>query len=183
MATTEKSTKSDDTSTITSWFAGRLPADWTTIAPPAITIDRDEITIIISVSPPEVGDEASDADHSEAIAGRISGFREDTRDRRVTIAREAEHRFERQISWGVAVGERSALFTHLAAPVMTRLRQSERQVLDTLVASNVARSRADALAWCVRLVGKNTEAWLTDLRTAMESVDRLRAEGPDVANS
>ena len=62
---------------------------------------------------------------------------------------------------------------------MTRLRQSERQVLDTLVAANVARSRSDALAWCVRLVGRNTDEWLANLRTAMEEVDKLRDEGPD----
>ena len=85
------------------------------------------------------------------------------------------------MSWGVDVGGRSELFTHLAAPVMTRLRQSERLVLDTLVAANVARSRSDALAWCVRLVGRNTEAWLTDLRAAMEAVDELRSQGPDAA--
>jgi hypothetical protein len=61
---------------------------------------------------------------------------------------------------------------------MTRLRQAERQVLDTLVDSGVARSRSEALAWCVRLVGSNTEQWLGDLRTAMEQVSRVRAEGP-----
>jgi hypothetical protein len=70
------------------------------------------------------------------------------------------------------------LFTHLAVPVMTRLRQSERVVLDTLVEAGVARSRADALAWCVRLVGQHTEDWLTQLREAMTSVQRLREEGP-----
>ena len=37
---------------------------------------------------------------------------------------------------------------------MTRLRQPERLVLDTLVAAGVARSRSEALAWSVRLVGK-----------------------------
>ncbi|MEM1335430.1 MAG: hypothetical protein AAGG08_18435, partial [Actinomycetota bacterium] len=70
------------------------------------------------------------------------------------------------------------MFTQLAAPAMTRLRQQERMVLDTLVAANVARSRADALAWCVRLVGQNVDEWLSELRTAMEEVDRLREQGP-----
>ena len=64
---------------------------------------------------------------------------------------------------------------------MTRLRQPERQVLDTLVAAGVARSRSEALAWCVRLVGEHTDSWLTDLREAMGAVDRLRAQGPDAA--
>ena len=94
------------------------------------------------------------------------------------IAREAEHRFDRKVAWGVTVGDHSELFTHLAVPVMTRLRQPERMVLDTLVAANVARSRADALAWCVRLVGRNTDQWLSELREAMQAVERLRAEGP-----
>ena len=62
---------------------------------------------------------------------------------------------------------------------MTRLRQPERQVLDTLVEGGVARSRSDALAWCVRLVGKNTETWLADIREALQAVEKARAAGPD----
>jgi hypothetical protein len=167
-----------DNSTITAWLHGRLPDSWSTVAPPTITIDRDEITIIVTVEAPVLDDTATDADRAEAVAGRISGFREDTRDQRMQVARETEHRYDTKVAWGVTVGDRTALFTHLAAPVMTRLRQPERMVLDTLVAANVARSRADALAWCVRLVGQHTEEWLIELREAMESVDRLRASGP-----
>lgn len=170
-----------DASSISSWFLGRLPEAWTATAPADITIDRDEITVVLTIPTPELPDGASDADRAESVDGRITGFREDTREHRVAIAREAEHRFDRKVAWGVTVGDRTALFTHLAAPVMTRLRQPERLVLDTLVAANVARSRADALAWCVRLVGRNTDTWLRDLREAMEAVDRLRAEGPGAA--
>ena len=61
---------------------------------------------------------------------------------------------------------------------MTRLRQPQRQVLDTLVDAGVARSRSDALAWAVSLVGQHTESWLAELRTKMAEVDKLRAEGP-----
>jgi hypothetical protein len=61
---------------------------------------------------------------------------------------------------------------------MTRLRMSERAVLDTLVDAGVARSRSEALAWCVRLVGKNEEAWIDRLREALVSVEQVRAEGP-----
>ena len=90
------------------------------------------------------------------------------------------------MSWGVDVGDPAApervLFTHIAVPVMTRLRQPERRVLDTLVDAGVARSRADALAWSVRLVGENTEEWLAKLRAAMEQVDDVRAQGPDPKN-
>ena len=63
---------------------------------------------------------------------------------------------------------------------MTRLRQPERRVLDTLVDAGVARSRSEALAWCVKLVGEHTEQWLADLRTAMTAVDELRATGPAI---
>jgi hypothetical protein len=134
---------SNDTSAIRSWFIGRLPEEWTTTAPPSINVDRDEIVVTLSIDPPTLDDEASDVDRAEAVVGRISGFRDETRERRIAVAREAEHRFERKVSWAVSVGERTELFTHLAAPVMTRLRQPERQVLDTLVA---ARRRSQASA-------------------------------------
>jgi len=96
------------------------------------------------------------------------------------IADEAEDRFGRKVSWGVKVGDERVLFTHIAVPVMTRLRQPERQVLDTLVDAGVARSRSDALAWSVRLVGEHTQDWLTKLRDAMTEVDELRNQGPDL---
>ena len=166
-------------STIEAWFIGRIPTDWAEIAPPSIVIDREEVTITVTVEQPELAAEASDADRAEAVAGRVTGFREDTRDQRIGIARDAEHRFERKVAWAVQVGDRTELFTHVAAPVMTRLRQPERLVLDTLVAANVARSRADALAWCVRLVGQHTDEWLSELRDAMTTVDDVRAKGPD----
>ena len=68
----------------------------------------------------------------------------------------------------------------LCGMLMTRLRQPDRRVLDTLVDAGVARSRADALVWCVRLVGEHTESWLTELREAMTSVDEVRSRGPEL---
>ena len=105
--------------------------------------------------------------------------REETRDHRIEIAREAEHKFGRKVSWGVEVGGSRVMFTTFSVPVMTRLRQSERQVLDTLVDGGVARSRSDALAWCVRLVGANSVTWLADMRAALRKVEQVRAEGPE----
>ena len=161
---------------ITGWIHGRLPDDWF-VEPADVTTDRDEILIIGRIALPDgVAEDSEDA--REAAIGRISRFREDTRDQRIRIARGAERRFERKVSWGAACGDTRALFTNVAAPVMTRLRQPERQVLDTLVEAGVARSRADALGWCVRLVGEHTEEWLEQLRDAMTSVQRLRNEGP-----
>jgi hypothetical protein len=159
------------------WFAGRLPDDWQ-VEPPQITVDRDEITVVLSVADVDLPAKTSAAERDEARAGRAKAFREDTRGKRMAIAREAEHRYERKVSWGVRVGERSELFTHLAAPVMTRLRQPQRQVLDTLVEAGVARSRSEALAWCVRLVGQHEEDWLSELRDAMSHVADVRTKGP-----
>jgi hypothetical protein len=120
-------------------------------------------------------------EESEARAsGRVSRFREETRSERMNIADEAQDRYGRKVSWGVEVGDERTLFTHIAVPVMTRLKQPEREVLDTLVDAGVARSRSDALAWSVKLVGEHTEEWLAKLRDAMSAVDDLRAEGPEL---
>jgi hypothetical protein len=170
-----------DADTITSWFTGHLPDAWTSAGHPTIVIDREEITVTVAIEPPAGGGTGpSPADLAELVAARIATFREDTREHRMAIAREAEHRFGRKVSWAVRVGDHVQLFSHLAAPAMTRLRQPERMVLDTLVAANIARSRSDALAWCVRLVGRNADEWLTELRAAMQAVDDVRANGPDV---
>jgi hypothetical protein len=154
------------------WFAGRVPDDWF-VGPPEVSVDREEIVVVGVLAPPDVVGVA-------AAAGRISRFREDTRSARMRIADEAEERYGRKVAWGAAVADQRVLFTHLAVPVMTRLRHEERRVLDTLVAAGVARSRSDALGWCVRLVGQHADAWLAGLREAMGEVDRLRAEGPDL---
>lgn len=160
------------------WFAGRLPEGWFAGAP-SLTVDREEITVIGELPPVdgEFGDEAAKA---AAESGRISRFRDETRDERIEIARQAEHRYGRKVAWGARIGETEELFTTLAAPVMTRLRQQERMVLDTLVDAGIARSRSEALAWAVRLVGQHAEDWLTELREALSKVDDLRAKGPEL---
>ena len=162
---------------MTGWFAGRLPQQWQA-APAQVTLDREEITVRLTVADVDLGEDASDVARAEARAGRARAFREETRSQRMEIAREAEHRFDAKVSWGLQVGDHGELWTHVAAPVMTRLRQPERLVLDTLVDTGVARSRADALAWCVRLVGQHEDDWLAELREAMRSVDEVRRRGP-----
>ncbi len=152
------------------WFAGRLPDGW--FDGVEVSVDREEIVVIGTL----VAD-SEDVSTAEA-EGRIGRFRSETRERRIEIAREAEARYQRKVSWGASLGGTTALFTHVAAPVMTRLRQPERQVLDTLVDAGVARSRSDALAWSVRLVGEHADEWLGQLRDAMAEVDKLRGEGP-----
>lgn len=159
------------------WITGAIP-DGMYAEPPQVVVDRDEIIITGRLPRPDLAADATDADRAAAETGRINQHREDTRDRRISIALQAEHRYRRKVSWGARCGDTEELFTHLSAPVMTRLRQPERKVLDTLVDAGVARSRSEALAWCVRLVGDHTTDWLADLRTAMSTVDDLRRRGP-----
>ncbi|HSN06717.1 MAG TPA: hypothetical protein VLV82_05160 [Candidatus Angelobacter sp.] len=163
---------------IRGWLTGRLPEDWFDGAP-EVTVDREEITVVGALRGPDLPADVSDVERAAAIRGRVRAFREDTRERRIEIAREIEHRTGRKVAWGVSVRDERVLFTTLSVPVMTRLRQPERAVLDTLVDAGVARSRSEALAWCVRLVGRNSDAWLAQLRAAMEGVERVRAEGPE----
>ncbi len=160
------------------WFAGRLPEGWFT-GTPEVTVDREEILVIGTVAAPEVADE-SPAAAEAAATGRISRFREETRNERIAVALEAEARYGRKVAWGAQIGDTRVLFSHLAVPVMTRLRQPERRVLDTLVDAGVARSRSEALSWSVRLVGEHTDEWLQSLRDAMSEVDKLRTEGPEL---
>ncbi|WP_405141734.1 hypothetical protein OG589_31855 [Sphaerisporangium sp. NBC_01403] len=168
-----------DEAVIISWFTGRLPQEWFS-GQHEFVLDREEIAVIGSLQVPDAPEDMSSAERAALLDGLIQRFREETRERRIEIAREAEHRFRRKVSWGVSLDGETVMFTTLSIPVMTRLRQQERRVLDTLVAAGVARSRSDALAWCVRLVGSHTDTWLADLRDALQHVDRVRSEGPEM---
>jgi hypothetical protein len=159
------------------WFTGRMPSEWLD-GTLEVKVDREEITVVIPISAPQSAEDASEGALAAAWDGRSRRFREDTRQQRIEIAHEAEHTFGRKVSWGVRSGDRVVMYTTFSVPVMTRLRQAERLVLDTLVDSGVARSRSDALAWCVRLVGEHEDSWLADLRSALERVEQVRADGP-----
>ena len=163
---------------IRGWFSGRLPDDlFESLI--EVVVDREEITVIGRIPAPQLAADVSATEREAAVQGRIQEFRERTRETRIGIARQAEHRFDQKVSWGVECDETRALFTHVAAPAMTRLRQPERVVLDTLIAGGVARSRSEALAWCVRLVQQHADEWLTELRESLEHVNRVRSQGPD----
>ena len=155
-----------------------MPGDWFTGAP-AVTVDREEIIVTGELAAPEAPPTPTRGRNAAAL-GRISRFREDSREARMQIADEAETRYGRKVAWGASIGDNRVLFTHLAVPVMTRLRQDERRVLDTLVDPGVARSRSDALAWCVTLVGEHTDEWLGqpahgDVRGGQAARRRARA--------
>ena len=162
---------------VAGWFAGRLPSEWFTGAP-QVRIDREEILVLGTLSEPELPEGSGEDAAAAALAARIDGFREDTREHRMRIAQEAQHRFGKRVSWGARCGGAERLYTTVSVPAMTRLRMDERRVLDTLVEAGVARSRSHALAWCVRLVASKQEEWLKDLREALTAVEQVRGEGP-----
>src|ERR1700737_3452817 len=164
-------------SEIQSWFTSRLPAAWFA-GPPEVTSDSEEILVIGELPDVELAGATSPEARAAARVARVDRFREETRDERVKIAREAERRFRRKVAWGARCGDETRVFTTLSLPVMTRLRMPERSVLDTLVAGGVARSRSDALAWCVRLVGMHQADWIQGLREALVKVEVAGGRGP-----
>ena len=151
------------------WFTDALPDDWFE-SPVRISHDNDEILVVGDLGEPKAG--LNDLE-------QIGAFREATRESRMAVADRAQAKFRRHVSWGARAGETEARFTTANVPVMTRLRIEERRTLDTLVAGNVARSRSEALAWCVRLVSEHESDWITELREATEAIDEVRAKGPD----
>lgn len=162
---------------IREWFVGRLPNTWFG-GQPEITSDGEEILVLGTLPDVELATGTTPEAREAARVARIDRFREETRDERVKIARDAERRFRRKVAWGARCGDETRVFTTLSLPVMTRLRMPERAVLDTLVAAGVARSRSDAMAWCVRLVGMHQADWIKGLREALVKVDEVRNKGP-----
>jgi hypothetical protein len=152
---------------VAAWLGRRLPEGWFA-GPPEVTADADEILVVGTLP-----------DGGEDPVERARRFREETREPRVLLAAQLERRFRRKVSWGVDCGDERLLFTTLNVPVMTRLRLPERRVLDTLIDAGVARSRSDAIAWCVRLVGAHEADWIRELRSALVAVKKIRAQGPD----
>jgi hypothetical protein len=162
---------------IGAWFAGRIPDAWFD-GTPVIEIDGDEILIVGTLPAPELSQDAGDDERRVAEQARISGFREESRGGRMRIAEEAQPAFGRTVSWGARCGASHVHFTIAGVPVMTRLRMADRRVLDTLIDAGVARSRSEALAWCVRLVSEHESDWIAELRDAMAAVEEVRARGP-----
>jgi len=150
------------------WFHDALPEGWFS-SEANVRHDADEILVVGDLGEPGAG-----LDHDQQIAA----FREATREQRMEIADRAQARFRRVVSWGVECGDAQVLFTTLNAPAMTRLRLDERAVLDSLIEGGIARSRSEALAWCVRLVGQHEGDWIAELADALDEVKRVRDSGP-----
>jgi hypothetical protein len=167
---------------IGAWFSGRVPESWFAESP-TIAIDSDEIQVIGALPPPQLPEGAGEDEVRVAEQARISGFREESRHARMRIADEAQPAFRRTVSWGAQCGNSRVLFTTAGVPVMTRLRMDDRQALDTLIDAGVARSRSEALAWCVRLVAQHEAEWISELRDAMSAVEEVRNKGPKSGGS
>lgn len=159
------------------WFGGRLPDGWFHGAL-EVRYDRDEILVVGTIAEPDLGSTADDDARAAARRSRVEQFREETRAQRMQIADAAEERFGRKVAWGVDCGGERLVFTSLSVPVMTRLRMNERAMLDTLVDASVARSRSEALAWCVRLVSEHETDWIGRLREALKHVEKVRDGRP-----
>src|ERR687898_422443 len=125
-------TESERVEKVRGWLTGRLPRDWFE-GPVEVTVDREEITIVGRLAGPSVAPDASDAERAAAVTGRITQSREESRKGGNKPAGNPEPRPRRKVAWGVEIGDRRELFTTLAMPVMTRLRQPERQGVGTAV--------------------------------------------------
>lgn len=148
---------------IQEFFQERVPSTWF-VGSPSIESDEEEI-LCVGVLP---------------AGGAADAFRESTRQERMAIAREAEAQFGRTVSWGVEHDGATTLFTTHSSPVMTRLRLRERAVLETLIDAGIARSKSEALAWCVKLVAQHQSDWLAELREALTGVEQVRVGGPSL---
>jgi hypothetical protein len=151
------------TTQIREFFENRIPKEWF-VGSPSIESDEEEILCVGTLP--------------QGVA--TDGFREATRQERMAIAREAESSFGRVVSWGVEHEGATTLFTTHSSPVMTRLKLRERAVLETLIDGGIARSRSEALAWCVKLVARHQEDWLAELREAIAGVEQVRVGGPSL---
>jgi hypothetical protein len=148
---------------IQAFVQAKVPEGWFS-GPPVVEADEEEI-LVVGALPTEQ---------------TVESFRESTRQERMAVARAAEQRFGRPLSWGVERDGATTLFTTQASPVMTRLRLRERAVLTTLIDAGIARSRSEALAWCVKLVDRHQADWLAELREALAGVEQVRVGGPSL---
>lgn len=163
-----------DQDEIVAWFTGSISDDWFE-GEITIEFDRDEIIVTGILPKPTVEQPDQQGVAEEA---RIQTFREETRSTRIPIARRAQDNWGRKVSWVVTCGDSVSDFTRANVPAMTRLDFGQRATLDTLIEAGVARSRADALSWCVTMVGRNEAAWIEELKEALEGVEMVRQQGP-----
>ena len=162
-----------DPQELTRWLLSQLPAS-VTGSDPEITLDADELLIILNLNTDSLKDgcEALKKREQELIERR----RSETRKLRIQLGRQLEEISGCAVSWGMQAGGTVELFTMNTVAVMTRLSHAERQVLDTLIAANVANTRSAALAYIVRAFAIEHQEWLNQAQEAAKHMANLRTQ-------
>src|SRR5207244_13007698 len=88
---------------VRAWFATRIPAGWF-VGPPEVSADGEEILVVGELPDVELAGATSADARSAARSARIERFREESREDRIRIAREAERHFRRKVAWGARCG-------------------------------------------------------------------------------
>ena len=155
------------------WLLSQLPAS-VVGSDPEITIDADELLIILTLNTETLvgeGEALKNAEHA-----LLERQRSETRALRIQLGRQLERTCGYAVSWGMRAGGTVQLFTPNTTAVMTRLTREERQVLDTLIAANVANTRSAALGYIVRTFAVEHQDWLHKAQQAAKNMASLRAQ-------
>jgi hypothetical protein len=162
-----------DPQELSRWLLSQLPAS-VAGGNPEITIEADELLIILNLNTDSLKGEG------EALRKReqelIERQRSETRKLRIQLGRHLEQISGCVVSWGMRAGGTVQRFTMNTATVMTRLSAPERQVLDTLIAANVANTRSAALAYVVRTFAAEHQDWLNRVQEAARHMANLRTQ-------
>ena len=131
---------------------------------PEVTVDREKITVVGTLAVPDLAEGASDAERAAALRGRIEGVpRGHPRQAHRDTSSSTEHRTAK-VAWA-SRSTGSVLFTTLSVPAMTRLRRPSAPC--STPGRRRRREVADALAWCVKLVGKHSDGGSRSCAPAM----------------
>ena len=163
----------NDAQELSQWLLSQLPAS-VTGSDPEINIDADELLVTLNLSTDTLkGDgEALKKLEQELIERQ----RSETRKLRIQLGRHLERISGYAVSWGMRAGGTVQHFTMNSVAVMTRLSGPERQVLDMLIAANVANTRSAALAYIVRTFAAEHQEWLNQVQEAAKHMSSLRTQ-------
>jgi hypothetical protein len=83
---------------------------WAGHRPVTVTVEDDQIVVLGALPESELP-QVSDEEREGAASGRIARFRHESRGERMLIAREAEERFQKNVTWGATLGGVTKRFT------------------------------------------------------------------------
>jgi hypothetical protein len=169
---------SSDPDEIKSWLLEQLPSS-VLASDPEINIESDELLVILHVAVDSVTGEGEARAQSERAL--IDRLRTETRALRIHLGRSINRTYGMIVSWGMQAGETLQRFTsNTTVPVMTRLTRTERHVLDTLIAANIANTRSTALSYIVRTFAAEHRDWLNEIQGVARHMARLRKQVPSL---